>query len=385
LQRLIQSRGDGSTIRTLEETSIIKATEDILKQPPTKEHMIIDEMTQILNIPAFKAPTRSNISVTEVVREQLRQFVISVASLYRDVPFHNFEHASHVSMSAGKLIKRIVNPGDIDYHDNEEAVAKEIYDLTYGISGDPLLHFSVVFAALIHDVDHTGLTNSELTKEEKSVALAYKNKSVAEQNSVDVAWMILMNDQFKELRACIYTTRAELLQFRHLVVNAVMATDIADKNLKSLREERWDAAFSDKESLPLDRKSINRKATIVFEYIIQAADISHTMQHWHTYQKFNARLFEERYVAWLSGHLPKEPSLGWYGGELWFFDNYIIPMAEKLNRCGVFGVSYHESLTYALENRREWEVKGNDIVQRMLADMQSKYAGEKPVALQAVE
>ena len=29
------------------------------------------------------------------------------------------------------------------------------------------------------------------------------------------------------------------------------------------------------------------RATIVIEHIIQASDVSHTMQHWHVYQKWN--------------------------------------------------------------------------------------------------
>lgn len=80
------------------------------------------------------------------------------------------------------------------------------------------------------------------------------------------------------------------------------------------------------------------------------------MQHWHVYQKFNKRLFEERYLAWSKGVAGEnDPSKGWYKGEIWFFNNYIIPTAEKLDRCGVFGVSYHEYSIYAKENLKEWE------------------------------
>jgi hypothetical protein len=155
-----------------------------------------------------------------------------------------------------------------------------------------------------------------------------------------------------------------------------LATDINDKELKTIRESRWDDAFSESaKTADMCQLDVDRKATIVFEYIIQAADVTHTMQHWHTYQKFNHRLFEERYLAWLKGHCgEKDPSAGWYGGELWFFDNYIIPLAKKLHKCGVFGVSYHEYLTYALKNRKEWEQKGHGIVAEMLAECQTKYA-----------
>lgn len=80
------------------------------------------------------------------------------------------------------------------------------------------------------------------------------------------------------------------------------------------------------------------------------------MQHWHVYQKWNRRLFEEMYRAYRNGRAgDRDPSDGWYKGELWFYDNYIIPLANKLKECGVFGVASDEFLNYALQNRKEWE------------------------------
>jgi hypothetical protein len=111
---------------------------------------------------------------------------------------------------------------------------------------------------------------------------------------------------------------------------------------------------------------MDRKATIVFDYIIQASDVAHTMQHWKVYKQWNERLFEERYKAYLQGREVEDPAIGWYQGEVWFFDNYVIPLAKKLETCGVFGVSSDEYLSYALENRHEWELKGNDIVKSMV-------------------
>jgi hypothetical protein len=67
----------------------------------------------------------------------------------------------------------------------------------------------------------------------------------------------------------------------------------------------------------------------------------------------------------------KDPSIGWYTGDIWFYDNYIIPLAKKLESCGMFGVSSDEYLSYyALGNRKEWEEKGEIIV----AEMVKKYA-----------
>jgi hypothetical protein len=119
---------------------------------------------------------------------------------------------------------------------------------------------------------------------------------VAEQNSVDVgtlssdvtrgqpissmdnaslavdlitAWNLLMDFGFKELRMAIYSNQDELNRFRQLIVNTVMATDIMDKDLKALRNARWDKAFLKEPCVQESSKDIvDRKATIVIEQYV---------------------------------------------------------------------------------------------------------------------
>jgi hypothetical protein len=366
--------------KTFDSTSESARTESIAVPRVCDKKLVIDEMTDIITLPSFVDAASAdndakNAIVPSIVKDQLREFVLHIAHLYRDVPFHNFEHASHVIMSAGKLMKRIVKPDGLDYSQSQSKLRHSIHEVTFGISSDPLLQFAIVFAALIHDVDHSGMTNQELITTNATVATMYGNKSVAEQNSVDVAWTVLEDARFDILRQHLVSTEHEQIRFRQMVVNAVMATDIADKELQAHRQCRWDAAF--KENGEITKQDMDRKATIVFEYIIQASDVAHCMQHWLTYQKFNIRLFEERYLAWMQGVVgAKDPSIAWYHGEIWFFDHYVIPLAEKLAEMGVFGVSYHEYLNYAQANRLEWERKGHDIVAEMLQYCQRKYGND---------
>lgn len=167
-----------------------------------------------------------------------------------------------------------------------------------------------------------------------------------------------------------------LALFLQILVNLVLATDIMDKELGALRKQRWGKAFSGQEKHKSDGRprdaedaaeDVNRKATIVLEHLIQASDVSHTMQHWHVYQQWNEKLFQEVYGAYLEGRLDRDPSETWYEGEIGFFDFYIIPLAKKLETCGIFGVSSDEYLTYAENNRKEWVNKGKDIVRGYLA------------------
>ena len=229
-------------------------------------------------------------------------------------------------------------------------------------------------------MDHTGVGNPQLVREDPALGQRYKDRSVAEQNSLELSWNLLLEDRFDALRGVIYATHDEALRFRELVVNSVMATDIMDKDLKAMRNARWDKAFATKSARSgssgdegeCPRDVVNRKATIVIEHLIQASDVAHTMQHWHVYRKWNQRLFEELYRAFQDGRAESNPADFWYQGEIGFFDFYIIPLAKKLKDCGVFGKSSDEYLNYAQRNRSEWERRGQEIVQGMIESMEAK-------------
>ena len=178
-------------------------------------------------------------------------------------------------MSVLKLLSRIVAP-DLRHNTRQGPTASRKHDHTYGITSDPLTQFACAFSALIHDVDHTGVPNTQVAKENPELALKYKGSSVAEQNSVDLAWGLLMEDNFLELRGAICSgNTGNMTRFRQLVVNGVMSTDIMDRELKEIRNKRWDKAFIHaSDSNPKDAS--DRKATIVIDHLIQASDVSHT-------------------------------------------------------------------------------------------------------------
>jgi 3'5'-cyclic nucleotide phosphodiesterase len=196
-----------------------------------------------------------------------------------------------VILSASKLLKRIMAADDWttsqqDKNDknsssnNINMTSKDLHEHTYGIGTDPLTHFAVVFSALIHDVGHEGVPNARLMIEKPATADRYNNKCIAEQQSVDIAWELLLLPKFKNLRACIYQTKDEYHRFRHLVANSVIATDIFDKELKVLRQTRWDRAFGQANAVTgkEQKEVIDTKATVVIEHVIQASDVSHCMQ-----------------------------------------------------------------------------------------------------------
>ena len=244
---------------------------------------VVEEVVECIELPKFdpkaakaRVTRDSIIQLSPEVISELRHFIRWCASRYRQNPFHSYAHASHVIQSANKLLARIVKPEDVNYRRHSlNAIASDLHDYTYGITSDPLTHFAVLFATLIHDVDHSGVSNAQRGVEEPELAEKYKNKSVAEQNSIDLAWSELSEGKYENLRQCLCATEDELRRFRQLVVNLVMATDIFDKDMKELRNRRWDKAFHKTEesrhrritkmSMEEDR---NRRATIVIEHIV---------------------------------------------------------------------------------------------------------------------
>jgi hypothetical protein len=273
---------------------------------------------------------------------------------------HNFEHASHVAMSTNKMLSSLCP--------------------NYGVETDPLTQLACFVAALVHDVGHVGVPNGVLAVDDPSLAASYGHKSIAEQHSVSIAWETLFLDEFAPLRAMLFTSESELRHFRQLLVNSLMGTDIFDETLRAGRQARWSRAFGESDSGAAGASCPDRRATVVLEHLIQASDVSHTMQHWHVYRKWNERLYCEMHNAYRSGRLDKDPTPGWYDSELAFFDNYVIPLAHKMRDCN-FGAASDECLNYAKANRNEWSVKGRDLVSAMHRKMAERYDDERTSSL----
>jgi len=355
---------------------------------------VLEEMQFTIDVPSIGAIMRrdpNSVTIEPEVQKQLHYYITVIASLYQDNSFHNYEHASNVLGAVDRLIGLVSLPkGGRDYRNLKYG---------YGVAREPWNHFALVFSAMIHDVDHngklttpvakepflfisvtdqfcfTGVPNAQLIKEKAHVAGAYKNKCVAEQNSIELAWNLLMEPCYRELREGIFKHRHELTSFRKLVVTAVMATDIADIELKALRKGRAEDAMKIQDDISdsgSDMELVSRKATFVMETLIQVADVSHTMGCFSTFKKWNHRLYREMYKAYRNGRAEQDPTLTWYKGEFGFFDYYIIPLAKKLNDCGIYGDSSLAYVHNAVENRRLWEEQGKSLVKGYIAEREAE-------------
>ena len=309
--------------------------------------------------------------LSQEVQLQMQLFVSTVASLYQTHAFHNFEHACHVTQAASKLVNSVTaacataetttasTATTMTENSNGWNVPKESTPFFHPF-GDPMDHFVIVFIALFHDVDHRGVSNSRLAKEEPELAHKYNCQSLAEHHSLDVATDLLYEHRFEDLRACICPTAEEERRFFTMLERGTIATDISRRDLKAARDEQFADLVATKNKPEASRRC-DPDATAILECVLQASDVAHAMQHWHIFCKWNERLFQERHAAFRAGRDDIDPFPGWYEDQLIFYDKFIIPLAEKLNDCGLFGVQYEEGLRYAIENRAEWELKGRQL------------------------
>lgn len=206
--------------------------------------------------------------LNDSILKSIRSYVTTIGKLYNHVGFHSFEHAAHVTISMNKLLFMLT--GNSNFRDNmvkrrtseltyggvigggrggnhDHRVPGDRTNVSYGIGEDPRVLFAMVFSSLIHDVGHTGVPNSVLVDEEDELAILHNDVSVAEANSLQVAFSILQKDEFAQLKRCISPTPQERKFFRKKVICMVMVTDISDQERIQIVASRWNAAFPKKD------------------------------------------------------------------------------------------------------------------------------------------
>ncbi len=173
-------------------------------------------------------------SITPLIMEQLQKYVQVILSGYNDVPYHNFEHCYHVTISTNKLIDMVVN-----------ASAGELRVCTYGYRDDPLMQLVQVFAALIHDVEHQGIPNRQLAIEDNDLAIQYNDQSIAEMRSLYVGFSELLKPDYALLRDIIFPRKEDYMRFRAAAVDLVLTTDLASPERAQIGKSKWKEAFGD--------------------------------------------------------------------------------------------------------------------------------------------
>jgi len=293
------------------------------------------------------------------VESQLRDYISTVVESHRGAPFHNFAHTTHVSIFVHKFLQKIARRG-----------SPSLAECASIIASDSMLQFGLMFAALIHDMDHPGVSNQVLKNRESKLSRMYKGRLIAEQHALDLAWELLMDPCYSDLQQAIFSTRIELARFRQIVVNLVLATDLSDKEMVGIRALRWNEAFSSPPTNVINAGETRRQqVSVMTELLLQVADVSHTMQAWNVYLQWNQNCFREAQRAYKAGRAEIDPAKAWYARENFFFDKRAIPLVERLHKSGLLNCD--NLLENVRFNRTEWQLRGSQCVKKMVTDSRS--------------
>jgi hypothetical protein len=159
-------------------------------------------------------------------------------------PFHNSIHAADVvatsfwALHIGK-VSRICNLTSLDC-------------------------FSVLFAAMIHDVDHPGRTNNYQIATRNILALTYNDRSVLENHHCSFAYSAMQHDECNILAKMSIREKTDM---RAMVISMVLATDVAKHfhEYTLLKARLQDSKFPDRDK-PADKE-------LILKCLVHACDI----------------------------------------------------------------------------------------------------------------
>lgn len=126
-------------------------------------------------------------------------FIRSVEEGYQNNPFHNRVHAADVLQTLHALLTSQVS-----------------LELT------PIEHFSILLAAVLHDVGHDGTNNPLHIQKQSPLAIQFQNQSVLERYHIQIGLGLLSSSGLLEE----FSTEQQL-QVSQLVTDAILHTDMS--------------------------------------------------------------------------------------------------------------------------------------------------------------
>ncbi|KYO28725.1 dual specificity calcium/calmodulin-dependent 3',5'-cyclic nucleotide phosphodiesterase 1B isoform X1 [Alligator mississippiensis] len=137
---------------------------------------------------------------------------------------------------------------------------------------------AIIFAAAIHDYEHTGTTNSFHIQTKSDCAILYNDRSVLENHHISAVFRMMQDD---EMNIFINLTKDEFVELRALVIEMVLATDMSChfQQVKSMKTSLQQLERIDKSK--------------VLSLMLHAADISHPTKQWTVHSRWTKALMEE--------------------------------------------------------------------------------------------
>ncbi|XP_029790156.1 calcium/calmodulin-dependent 3',5'-cyclic nucleotide phosphodiesterase 1A isoform X1 [Suricata suricatta] len=212
--------------------------------------MIYELFTRYDLINRFKIPVSCLICFAEA---------LEVGYSKHKNPYHNLIHAADVTQTVHYIM---LHTGIMHWLNELEILA-------------------MVFAAAIHDYEHTGTTNNFHIQTRSDVALLYNDRSVLENHHVSAAYRLM---QEEEMNVLINLSKDDWRDLRNLVIEMVLSTDMSGhfQQIKNIRNSLQQPEGIDKAK--------------TMSLILHAADISHPAKSWQLHHRWTMALMEEFFL-----------------------------------------------------------------------------------------
>ncbi|XP_057405573.1 dual specificity calcium/calmodulin-dependent 3',5'-cyclic nucleotide phosphodiesterase 1C isoform X8 [Balaenoptera acutorostrata] len=199
-------------------------------------------------ISRFKIPISALVSFVEA---------LEVGYSKHKNPYHNLMHAADVTQTVHYLLYKT-------------GVANWLTELEI---------FAIIFSAAIHDYEHTGTTNNFHIQTRSDPAILYNDRSVLENHHLSAAYRLLQEDE--EMNILINLSKDDWREFRTLVIEMVMATDMSChfQQIKAMK-----TALQQPEAIEKPK---------ALSLMLHTADISHPAKAWELHHRWTMSLLEE--------------------------------------------------------------------------------------------
>ena len=274
-----------------------------------------NESLEKMALTVFRSNDTWRIGSDKVCTATLENVISSVRKQYNGNKYHSFAHACHVLLNCAKILDDITNR--CSYLTNVESLA-------------------LLFAALIHDIGHLGVSNDWLINENHSLAILYSDQSVAEMHSLACAFEIL-NDADHDL--CAGFSMEERRTLRAVVIDLVLSTNISDKDRQKTLKQKLDTVMMSKteDSYPDMSASTSRQS--ILNLIIRAADVGASMQDVETSRIWSKRFFLEQRDAMNASGEPTVDDAEYCTQHGRFLEHHAAVLALSLTSTGALSQS----------------------------------------------
>ncbi|XP_056149078.1 dual specificity calcium/calmodulin-dependent 3',5'-cyclic nucleotide phosphodiesterase 1C [Lampris incognitus] len=172
-------------------------------------------------------------------------------------PYHNLMHAADVTQTVHYLL---LKTGMVHWLTELEI-------------------FAMIFAAAVHDYEHTGTTNNFHIQTRSDTAILYNDRSVLESHHVSAAYRLLQDDD--EMNILYNLSKDDWRELRALVVEMVLATDMSChfQQVKAMKNFLQQPEGIDKPK--------------ALSLLLHTADISHPAKNWDLHHRWTTSLLEE--------------------------------------------------------------------------------------------